>query len=155
MTGLFGPANPVTYAEIAKMGLELAGEDSSSVTALPKNISARGQWSEHYIRLAEDRGLSVFGSSLNVNMAAPRGAVIQTILEVMDIPILHDDQNPYTDLPNTHPYRDAILSATALGIVKGDTDAEGRPLLRFRADDSVNRAEVTKILSEAGKQGCE
>ena len=154
LTGLYGPANSVTYAEIAKMALEMGGLHNLSGTGKLENSSALGQWSEAYIRLAEEKNLSVYVSSLNVNTAATRGAVIQTILEAMDLPIVHYEQNPYTDFSITHAHADVILTATTLGIVRGDTDALGRPLLRFRPDDPVNRAEVAKILVEAGRVVC-
>lgn len=154
LTGLFGPENSVTYAEIAKMGLEMAEADIASVSDKPRNASALGQWSEGYIRLAEDRNFSVYIPSLNVNAAATRGAVIQTILEAIGIPIVPQAENPYTDLPGDHPYADAILTATTHDIVHGDTDAAGNLLLHFRPDEPVNRAETAKILTEAGRIEC-
>jgi hypothetical protein len=154
LTGFFGPSNRVTYAEIAKMSLLLGGADLTSVSDAPENLSARGQWSEVYIRLAEESDLSIFTPSLQVNDSATRGAVIQTMLEALDIPITEGEENPYKDVPAHHIYKDAILTATNLGIVRGDTNTKGESLHRFRPNDPVNRAEVAKILAEAGNRAC-
>ena len=154
LMGLYGPANSVTYAEIAKMALEVAGENIPADAGIPTNPTARGEWSERYIATAEDRGLSVYLTLPNVNMPASRGAVIQSVLEAVGIPIVHYEQNPYYDLLNSHPYADAILTATTLGIIRGDTDERGVPTQYVRPDDSVNRAEVAKILAKVGEQGC-
>jgi hypothetical protein len=90
--------------------------------------------------------LSVFSPSLNVQSPATRGAVIQTILEVMGIPIAN--QNPtFTDVPADHPYARAIATATFYGLISGDTDEQGNALNTFRPGDSITRAEVAKIIA--------
>lgn len=146
LTGRFGPGNPVTYAEIAKMALETAGKNVDSVQGMSANESAKGQWSEKYIKLAEDLNLSVYGSGLNVNDAATRGAVIQTVLEALGI-VMNKDGLDYGDVSASHKNAAAIATATKLGIISGDTDAEGNLTGTFRPDASINRAEVSKIFS--------
>ena len=145
-TGLFGPANAVTYAEIAKMALETAGKDVSAVSGAPANNSAQNQWSANYIKLAEDLKLSVYTSSLDVNTPATRGAVVQTILESLGIAIDPAASNPYKDLRATQEHAAALLTATKLGIIAGDTDAAGNATGTVRPNDSINRAEIAKIL---------
>jgi hypothetical protein len=147
LTGEYGAGNPVTYAEIAKMAFEAADKDETAVKGQPKNRSARKEWSEKYIKLAEDTGLSVYGSTLNVNTPATRGAVIQTILEAANIEV--GDMAPdYKDVRSTHAHAAAIAKATELGIVAGDTDRQGNLKGTFRPNDPVNRAETAKIMSK-------
>jgi hypothetical protein len=137
--GLFKPANHVTYAETVKMALVL--RDVAPSSDEPRNMSARGTWASGYIRAAEDLGITTLPASLNVHDAATRGAVVQTLLEIARVPF-DGTENPYTDLPSTHPYAKAILTATKLGLIKGD-DGKGT----VRPDDTINRAEVAALLA--------
>ena len=84
LTGEYGPGNSVTYAEIAKMALQSA-RSKLPETGLPKNRTARGDWSAPYILLAEQDALSVFASTLDIRKPATRGAVIQTIVEALHV----------------------------------------------------------------------
>lgn len=152
LTGEYGPANPVTYAEIAKMALEAAKKDVSTVTGVPQNRTARRQWSESYIKLAEDIELSVYTASLDVNVPASRGAVIQTIVEALNLP-LEEGTGGYKDIRASHPHAQAIATATALGIISGDTDRQGNPKGTVRPNDPINRAEVAKILTKVLELG--
>jgi len=156
LLGLYGPSDPVTYGEIAKMALELVGEDVSSVTKSPMNLTAVRHWSKQYIARAEELKFSVYSStsSLDVNAPAPRGAVIQTILEAARIPAFSIPKNPYTDFDKKTPYANAILTATALKIIQGDTDDAGNPVGTFRGNTAINRAEVAKIIVKVGELLC-
>ncbi len=140
LTGFFGPGDAVTYAQLAKMGL--AAADKTVSAGGSSNATARGTWADGYIAAAEQLHLSVYGTSLNVNKPAKRGAVVQTLLELWGIPTV-GGPNPYADLPSSHPYAKALLTATAMGIIQGDT-VNGTHLVR--PDDPVNRAEIAKLL---------
>lgn len=91
--------------------------------------------------------LSVFDPKLNVHSPATRGAVIQTILEVMGIPTGIKIAAPFSDVPSNHPYAQAIATAAAYGLIGGDTDVNGNDLGTFRPDDPITRAEVAKIIA--------
>jgi hypothetical protein len=147
--GLFGPGDPVTYAQLAKMALATGHHDVSSAGGLPQNRSARGQWSQPYIRLAETLRLSAYSPSLDVNAPASRGAVVQTILESLGIPLQADAPNPFHDLSVRDPYRKALTTAAALGLISGDTGADGKPTGYVRSAALINRAETAKILAKA------
>lgn len=83
--GEFGPADPVTYAQVAKMTLASSGK-AVNPYGVPSNRTARSDWSAPYIRVAEDVGLSVYiAKHLDVKAFATRGAVIQTIVEALDV----------------------------------------------------------------------
>jgi len=143
--GEFGVANPVTYAEVLKMALRAANKDAVPLPP-PRNASAQGTWASPFVAQAESLGLSLFTPSLNVHMPAPRGAVIQTILEVIGLPIA--DQDPaFSDVPPGHLHASAIATAAFYGLIGGDTDAQGIPLNTFRPDAPITRAEVAKIIA--------
>ncbi|MDO8468781.1 MAG: S-layer homology domain-containing protein [Candidatus Peribacter sp.] len=147
--GEFGVDNPITYAEVLKIALQ-ASNQVFDLRGLPppRNTSAKGTWASAYIAQAETMQITVFPPSLNVTKPATRGAVIQTLLEVLDITIGNTPAS-YDDVPKDHPYTNAIAAATFFGLVQGDLDAEGKPLNRFRPDDPINRAEVAKIIALA------
>jgi len=148
LTGEFGPANPVTYAEAIKMAIETAGEDTSAVEGTPENRSAHNQWSEQYIALAERLGVSVLAAALDVNTPAPRGAVVQIFVDLL-LPgarSLSPGDAGYNDVSPSHVHTAAIMLATQLGWVQGDSDADGNPTGAFRPDAPINRAEVAQIL---------
>ena len=54
--------------------------------------------------------------------------------------------NPFSDLPSASPFAAAIETAAKLGILSGDTDAQGKPKGSVRPNDLINRAEVVKIV---------
>jgi hypothetical protein len=149
-TGEFGVTNSITRAELLKMALEAAGKapDPSDKLA-PANKSARGSWAASYVREAEDMKLTVFLQNPDVNAPATRGEVVQTILEVMGIPVGAKVQSSYIDVLANHPYAPAITVATVYGLVEGDKNANGEPLNTFRPDDPINRAEASKIIALA------
>lgn len=144
LTGEFGVTHAVTEAEILKIALQAAGRPLTR--GVPRNRSARGDWSATYVRTAEELHLSIYVPSLDVRQPATRGQVIQTILEAFGIP-MERKMPALRDVPATHPYAAAIATAQALGIVSGDTDAAGRLTGLFRPDAPINRAEVAKIIA--------
>lgn len=79
-------------------------------------------------------------------MPATRGRVIQTVMEAFGVPLPRIQGKPYTDVSRNHPNAAAIIEATQLGIVNGDTDESGKRTGTFRPNDPINRAEVAKIL---------
>ncbi len=145
-TGEFGVSNPVTNAEVLKMALEAA--DFTIAGGPPRNSSAKGTWASAYVKTAEEKQLSVFVPSLDVNVPATRGEVIQTVMEVLGFPI-GNTPSAFADVPADHRHSAAIALAAFYGFVQGDTDADGHALNTFRPNDPINRAEVAKIIALA------
>ena len=145
-TGLFGPANPVTEAEILKMALLSSGKTIG--VGIPQNRSAQNDWSAPYVQEAETLKLSVYVPTLDIHQSTTRGEVIQTILEAFGVTIATED-NPFQDLSTTSPFASSIETAAKLGIISGDTDAHGNPTGTVRPNDSINRAEAAKIIALA------
>jgi len=146
-TGEFGVQNPVTFAEVLKMALEASDADLQGVPP-PRNTSAQSTWASAYVAKAEAMQLSVFSPDLDVTEPATRGAVIQTILEALDIPLAQ--QPPaFSDVPANHPNAFAIATAAFYGLISGDKDASGNALHTFRPDEPINRAEAAKIIAVA------
>jgi len=93
--------------------------------------------------LAERRQLAL--ASENVSRIATRGEVIEALLQAMGVPVT-TSQSSFTDLSSSNPHADAITTAARLGIVRGDTDAEGNETGTVRPDDKINRAEVAALV---------
>lgn len=132
-TGLYGPADSITLGQLAKVALQLRGHQVSGITT-GKN------WATPYMTAAESLGLSAFGKKLNPGTPATRGAVLQTILEVLDIPLV-ESSAPYFDVPADSMYAKAVSTGTTLGIVSGDDNVN-----TFRPNAPINRAEVAKMI---------
>lgn len=143
LTDYFGPADTVTYAQIAKMAVSVAGL-SIVENKEPKNLSAKNQWSSMYIVALEDLGSTVFNDpTLDVNAPAPRGAVVHILYELLPQNTLAEASGEYyTDVSRTTKFAASIESATRDGIVSGDNGKK-----TFRPRDPVNRAEASKIVS--------
>ena len=133
-TGQFGAINPVTLAESLKMSLQAASLELTAGT--PRNISAEGSWASSFVAQAESMKLDVFTPDRNVHEAATRSEVVHTILQVLGLPVAPNSSSLFTDLP-----------AYLYGIMTGDTDSEGNPLGTVRPDDTINRAEVSKMIA--------
>lgn len=142
--GLFRPERQVTYVEFAKMLLRAIGEQPSSKT--PKNKSALASWGKGEIARVEELGWTVFTPTVDVNAPISRGAMLQTIVEALQLPLTNVTP-VYGDLKDDHPHAKAIATAMELCIISGDTAADGSLLPRVRPDDTLNRAELSKILA--------
>lgn len=90
-------------------------------------------------------------SDMEAAVSAKRSDVIMWLMISMDVAPLDKETPTYTDVKKTHKAYGYIEAATEMGIVKGDTDAEGKLLYTFRPNSQINRAEVAKILVLANK----
>lgn len=143
----FIPANSITLAELAKIGVVMRG--SPTVIVQPDDE----RWYSAYLAAARTNAFSVFVSLLAEDdtaavTGATRAQVVRTVMDALMIPVT-------TSLPETLPFSDlakndrntaAVVTAAKLGIVSGD---DGKTT--FRPNDAINRAEVAKIVSLALK----
>lgn len=136
-TGSYGPADSITLGQLAKVAVQLSRRTITGDTT-------GDQWATPYMNAAKALSFSAFSHRLSAASPATRGAVLQTILEALDIPT-SDGPLPYSDVPQGSMYAQAIATATALGIVSGD-DGDART---FRPNAPVNRAEVAKMITIA------
>ncbi|MDA1209060.1 MAG: S-layer homology domain-containing protein [bacterium] len=124
------------------MAVESAGLDMLGNT--PRNRGARNGWASNYIATLENAGISVFDdSSLDVNAPAPRGAVVQILLETFGVNMQGATGAAYNDVAKSSKFADAVETATQSGIVSGDDNAS-----TFRPRQPVNRAETAKIIDK-------
>lgn len=149
-TGFFGPADPVTIEQLAKLSVEAASVDTFSCGDTLKNESAKGAWSERYVRCAEKKGWALFSDgTVDVTRPATRSEVVVTVLQAFGARIAARSGSVFSDVTTVTVYGAAIETAANAKIVSGYSDANGKPTGEFGPDDSVNRAEAAKIFSLA------
>lgn len=150
LKGLFGPGDALTLEQLAKVTVQVAEVDTASCTADIRNASARGSWSEPYIRCAELRSWAVYADgSVVVSRPATRAQVISTLLQALGVRFEQRTGDVFRDTDGSTEFASAVETAARAGIISGDTDREGAPLGLFRPTEPVNRAEVAKIVTNA------
>jgi hypothetical protein len=147
-TGLFGPANPVTVAELLKMASEAKQINEEECGLVPPlHAQAIGHWAAAYISCGEAGDWRILNDpNVDLNRPATRAEVVSLIDDAFG------DQVPplFSNFRDTvgHPLEADIAYAYSRGIVSGDKDAFGIQTGTFRPNDSINRAEVAKIVYE-------
>jgi hypothetical protein len=143
----FGPENPVTLAELAKIALFLSGSVQKTSGRLPENPSAPA-WAAPYVAAAEQKDWFIYtDSSIDLNRPATRAEVLETLLQALDIPLKWPKGNMFTDVTRRTPYASAVETAAGDGLVAGQTNADGTSKGTFNPDASINRAELAKIIT--------
>jgi len=159
-TGLFGPTDTVTVAELAKIAHAISGLDEKSVQSEPLNPRARDTWFSSFYASAESRDWLVFvNRSVNPMRPATRAEVVATLMQALRVSRDWPTGEMFTDVPRLLPYSDCIETAAKNGLIAGYKDSEGKPTNTFGPEDPINRAEMAKVISSAidlfGKQSAE
>ncbi len=147
-TGQFGPGNSVTVAEMLKISVKAAKVDEAQCALIPPlHSQAIGHWAAAFVSCAEGKGMRIVDNpAVDINRAATRAEVIAMIDDAFgdSVPPL------FSNFKDTigHPLEADIAFAYVRGIVTGDKDALGIETGAFRPDESINRAEVAKIVYE-------
>ena len=140
-TGMYGPGDPVTIAQMLKIGLEAAEVDKSACKENPRHSAARSHWAKQYVACAEHMNMRIIQTEVDLNRPALRGEVVGIIHDAFGVrpPA---GVAPFSDTRN-HPYERDIAYAASNGVVSGDTGKN-----TFRPNDGVNRAEAAKVVHE-------
>lgn len=149
-TGKFGPSDSVTVEQLAKIATLTAQVDQFACGADLRNESAKGRWSERYIRCAEQLGWILFSEgTTDVTRPALRAEVVVTVLQAFQVRISPVSGTMFKDVSRATPYGNAIETAASEGVVSGYNDNDGNATGYFGGSDFVNRAEAAKIFSNA------
>ncbi len=152
-TGKFGPSDPVTIEQLAKIAFSSAKPiNSLECNNELLNGSAKGSWSEPYIQCAEQEGWAIYSDgTVDVKRPATRTEVVVTLLQAFDVRFREASGNKFTDVPATMEFASAVETAAKDGVVSGYSDSEGNPTGIFGPWDPVNRASMAKMVSVALK----
>jgi hypothetical protein len=146
LTGSYGPGNSVTHAEALKITLGAAGVNPASCSGMLAHPKAQNHWAKQYVVCAMERDFGLT-SATDLNAPASRAEVLHYVLKAFGVDAPNGTP-PFKDSAS-HRYKDDIAYAYALEIVSGDKNADGTSKNTFRPNDSVNRAEVAKIVKLA------
>lgn len=142
-TGAFGPANAVTLAEALKMAMNAA---KAPVDGCPALQEMGDHWAARYVGCGYARGMRVLVQTAAIvpDRPATRAETLALIHDAFDdtVPALYASYND-TD---GNRYESDIAYATLVGMVGGDTDLHGAATGLFRPNDTINRAEVAKMI---------
>jgi len=145
VTGLYRPAEPVTYAEATKLAFESARIDYTRATDTPLNKYAFNHWAYELISTAEQEKLSLWKDRPQPDKKTSRGQMMQLVLEAFGVNIPGAYWTPFTDMKKDSPYYDAVEYGRQIGLISGYPDGT------FRPESSVSRAEVAKIIYKAAE----
>lgn len=147
-TGLFGPENNVTVAELAKIAHRLGGvSEESFIGKNPENPGALGTWFSPFIASAESRGWMIYNdATIDPLRPATRAEVIATFMQALDKPLKWQKGQLFSDVTLRTPYAAAIETAAADKIIDGRNNENGNPLHLFAPNDPINRAEIAKMI---------
>lgn len=150
-TGAYGPADPVTLEQVAKVAVLASGIDATACPLPPKNLTSSGSWSASYVACAERAEWAVFSDpTADLRRPATREEVVMTILQAFKRELDIDTASlTFTDVEKTGAYAPAIAKAATDGVVSGYTDANGNLTGMFGPTNNVTRAEFAKIVSVA------
>jgi len=150
ISGRFGPSDPVTIAELAKIVHRLAHIDETHVHDEPENNGAKGAWFAPFFASAEQLDWQVFlNRSINPLRPATRAEVVATFLQALNVKRDWPTGQMFTDVSRTLPYADCVETAATGKLVGGYLDDKGKPTGKFGPTDSINRAEMAKMISAA------
>ena len=152
-TGKFGPSDPVTIEQLAKIAFSASNDFSAKKCGNTlKNNSAKGSWSEPFIQCAEQDGWAIYSDgTIDVRRPATRTEVVVTLLQAFDVRFREPSGNKFSDVPATMEFASAVETAAKDGVVSGYSDSEGNPTGKFGPWDPVNRASMAKMVSVALK----
>ncbi|MDD5102840.1 MAG: S-layer homology domain-containing protein [Candidatus Peribacteraceae bacterium] len=149
-TGMFGPSDSVTLAELAKISHRLAGIDETKVLTPPENDEAKGTWFAPFIASAEQRGWLVYlNRSVDPLRPATRAEVVATFLQVLNVKRDWPTGTMFRDVSRSIPYADCIETAATQSLVSGYTDSSGNLTGLFGPADPVTRASMAKMVATA------
>jgi hypothetical protein len=144
ISGEFGPMNSITLAQLLKITHKIANIDENKAFSSPKNQASIGTWFEKYMASAEKLNWLVYKDSrLNPERQATRAEVIATLLQALDVRRYWPTGTLFTDILLSTEYASCIETAALDGLIDGYDNGS------FKPDDPMNRAEISKVLSQA------
>ena len=136
--GLFQPESPLTRAQLATVFCRFLG--LSDAVGQPFSDVSQEHWARPYIASVVEAGVMVgIGEDrFAPERAVTRGELAQALYRILNPP--RGDSAGFTDLPDDHPYQEAINALCEMGVLFGVGNG------RFEPDRPVTRAEVCAVL---------
>ena len=138
--GYFGPDDTLTWSEIAQILYNLLADQS--LGSFPSGWADVNEDDWYYTAVTVVSSLGLFdcdGGNFNPADVITRAEFVGVVAQLADS--MEEVENPFSDVDESSPYYDDILTAYALGWVEGT--GEGT----FDPDGSLTRAEVVTIFN--------
>ncbi|MCF7812349.1 S-layer homology domain-containing protein [Candidatus Gracilibacteria bacterium] len=143
-SNIFGKDDPVTNAQLTKVGLESFGYDiPSRVSLSPFDDVSVNDWSAPYFQKAKTIGVTPLRRNGRINPHQPisRGETLRILVDMAEIDLSGiSDENYFSDVPTSKNFTKAIAWATENGIVNGYQNGN------FGPNDSLTRGQLAKIV---------
>ncbi|MBI5753718.1 S-layer homology domain-containing protein [Candidatus Peregrinibacteria bacterium] len=138
MTGNFGPADNVTYAQALKMSMEAADHHEES--------DSEGLWYQNYLNGLDGLSLGRLNSKTFSNWDAPatRGDVILIMNQIFGIKPVKYVDGTFHDVKAEDPIADDAMASKLAGIFTGEGDTGN-----LNPDGNINRAGFAKAIGIA------
>ena len=146
----FGKNDPITNAQIIKVGLESFGLDiPSSVRLDPLSDVQKDAWFAPYVQGAIDVGVTprILNNRLSPNKPILRGESMRFLVELagVDLSGIDTGNNPFADISPNRSFAEAVLWATENNIVSGyASGSDGKR--HFGPYDKLTRGQFAKIV---------
>ena len=143
--GLFGPWQPATRAELAKIVLLASGREVSSSGSNSFVDVPAGAWYAPYIASAAAQGIiGGYGDgSFRPDALVTRAEAAKMVTRAFALPITTEGGPHFGDVPVTHALYSDVESARAASLISGFNDG------RFHPDEAIVRAHLAKIVNRA------
>lgn len=151
LTGNFGPSDDITVGEMLKVVLRVSGLDEQN-TNLDASLVNSTHWSVGFQNRAITEGLTIMEAvGINPNRTVSRGEFFQALSEAQKLRTATNFNSyncnitdlDFKDLDSDNPYTQYACILVKDGIISGTDDGY------LNLYDSINRAEVAKILNTA------
>jgi len=140
----FAGGDTISFNEVLRMTLEKFGYGSTNTST--SYSPAQGDWSEPYFATAENLDITLYPPGHLVTRGEMAKTMIEATIRTSEI---HSDPS-FGDLPTSDPHFNDIETLHDYGVLSGD-GGNGQGLPTIRSNDTLNRAEFTKILDSGYK----
>lgn len=148
LTGKYGPSNDITIGEALKIAVEGAGYHEDLYAS--KIQSGFRHWASPYVSVAKGESFLVIDARTRLDRAATRTEVTALMTSAFHVNMENVQLDTrYNDVSASTEFSTSIEALSRDKIVSGDTDIDGQATGTFRPTDTINRAEVVKIVTQA------
>lgn len=145
---LYRPNDNLTRAEYLKIVINTTGWEvpKTNMNSSFNDVSAN-TWYAKYVSLALSKGMISSNTSFRPNDSITRAEATKILMSTSGKKINEPSVLTFVDLNNTSGLNKYIETARSMGILSGQMKINGEWI--FRPNDSITRAEIAKIVSNA------
>ena len=141
----FGPSKGCTRAQVVTFLWRAAGEPAPTSNANPFTDVKEGQYYYDAVLWAVENGITtgLNATTFGTNADCNRGQIVTFLWRAMNKPAPSGSENPFTDVPESQYYYDAVLWAVEKGITTGLSSTT------FGPNSTCTRGQIVTFLYRA------